>query len=130
MSNSASHSSLKFLLDENVKLRLLSFLKAKGLDVIKAVKRSSDEKLASLSKLEQRIFVTSDSDFTDPEQYSKEKIFSIVWLRIPQDEPESLLKSFSKLLEEKISKNDFEGYLITLYEEEFKIDAIPSMKSS
>lgn len=123
MSNSASPLSLKFLLDENVKLRLLSFLKAKGFDVEKATKKSSDEKLASLSKLEQRIFITSDSDFTDPEQYSKEKIFSIVWLRIPQDKPESLISAFSKLLKE-INPKDFEGNLITLQENSFDITPI------
>ena len=126
MSNSASPSSLKFLLDENVKLRLLSFLKAKGFDAIKAAKRSLDEKLALLSKLEQRIFVTGDSDFADSEQYPKERIFSVIWLRVPQDKPELLLKSFSNLLSKVLEPEDFEGNLITLYEEGFKVTPISS----
>ena len=119
MSNSASPLNPKFLLDENVKLKLLLFLKAKGFDVIKADKRTSDERLASISKSEQRIFITNDSDFTDLEQYSKERIFSVIWLRVPQEKPEELLSSFSKLLKETKPK-DFEGKLIMLYEDKFE----------
>ena|SRR3989338_3746110 len=119
MSNSASPLNPKFLLDENVKLKLLLFLKAKGFDVIKADKRTSDERLASISKSEQRIFITNDSDFTDLEQYPKERIFSVIWLRVPQEKPEELLSSFSKLLKETKPK-DFEGKLIMLYEDKFE----------
>ena len=119
MSNSASPLNPKFLLDENVKLKLLLFLKAKGFDAIKADKRTSDERLASISKSEQRIFITNDSDFTDLEQYPKERIFSVIWLRVPQEKPEELLSSFSKLLKETKPK-DFEGKLIMLYEDKFE----------
>ena len=75
---------LKFLLDENVKKELLQFLK-KDFDVIFKPKRLSDDKLSEFSKSEQRVFVTNDEDFSE---FTKEEIFSVVWLRIPQKHPE------------------------------------------
>ena len=110
---------LKFLLDENVKKELLQFLK-KDFDVIFKPKQLDNGKLSEFSKSEERIFVTNDWNFTDKFSYNKETIFSIVWLRIPQDNPELLLNSFSKLLKETKSE-DFEGKFITLYEDRFTV---------
>src|SRR3990167_4491167 len=84
----SNDKKLKFLLDENVKKELLQFLK-KDFDVIFKPKGLSNGRLAELSKSEQRVFVTNDWDFTDKFSYNKETIFSIVWLRIPQNKPES-----------------------------------------
>ena len=120
MSNSASHSKLKFLRDENVKKRLEKFLIQQGFDVTIASKKTPDDKLAQLSKSEQRVLITNDNDFVE---LSEENIFSIVWLRIPQDKPESLILSFSKLLNE-IKPEDFKGNLITLYEDRFEVSPI------
>ena len=125
MSNSAS-LSVKFLRDENVKLRLEKFLKKQGFDIISKPKGLTNGKLASFSKSEKRVLITNDEDFASSEHFSKEKIFSVVWLRIPQDKPERLLGSFLKLLEE-IKPVDFEGNLITLYEDRFTIESIPSL---
>ena len=115
---------LRFLLDENVKKELLQFLK-KDFDAIFKPKSLSNGELAELSKSEQRVFVTNDWDFTDKFSYNKETIFSIVWLRIPQNKPESLLKEFSKLIDENSSEN-FEGKLITLYEDKFTLEPLSS----
>ncbi len=41
--------------------------------------------------------VTNDQDFVD---YDEDTIFSLVWLRIPQDDANLLIKSFGKLLAE------------------------------
>ena|SRR3989338_638864 len=93
------HSQPKFLLDENVKKELLRFLNSEGYDV----------------------------DFTDTFLYPKDKIFSVVWLRIPQDKPKALLESFSILLKDKSKPEDFEGFLIELREDgSFKSSPIPS----
>ena len=125
MSSLASEDKkLKFLLDENVKKELLQFLK-KDFDAIFRPKSLSNGELAELSKSEQRVFVTNDWDFTDKFSYNKETIFSIVWLRIPQNKPESLLKEFSKLIDENSSEN-FEGKLITLYEDKFTLEPLSS----
>ncbi|MBI2663569.1 DUF5615 family PIN-like protein [Candidatus Woesearchaeota archaeon] len=124
----ASRSKLKFLRDENVKKRLENFLISKGFDVINSSKRSSDEKLASISKSDKRVLVTNDTHFSDSFLFPKEKIFSVVLLRIPQDKPDALLKSFSKLLKSKSKPEDFEGFLITLKEDKFEVSPIISLK--
>ena len=124
----ASRSKLKFLRDENVKKRLENFLISKGFDVINSSKRSSDEKLASISKSDKRVLVTNDTHFSDSFLFPKEKIFSVVLLKIPQDKPDALLKSFSKLLKSKSKPEDFEGFLITLKEDKFEVSPIISLK--
>ena len=117
---------MKFLLDENVKKELLKFLKSEGYDAAFKPKGLSNGKLAEFSKSEQRILVTNDEDFTEPFLFPKEKLFSVVWLTIPQDKPEVLLKSFSKLLKEKTKPEDFKGLLIILKENDFEISLLSS----
>lgn len=99
---------VKFLLDENVRIELAKFLKSKSFDIKFAPKSASDSTLTSISKKEKRILVTNDQDFID---YDKDKIFSLVWLRIPQNDAKLLVESFDKLLREF---NDFSGNLIAL----------------
>ena len=120
---------LKFLLDENVKKVLLNFLESEGYDANFKPKGISNGRLALLSKSEERVFVTNDEDFTDSLRFPKDKIFSIVWLRIPQDKPKALLESFSVLLKDKSKVEDFEGFLIELMEGgSFKSSPIKSSK--
>ena len=129
MSPQQSRSQLKFLLDENVKKELLKFLKSEGYDITFKPRGFSNGKLASFSKSEKRIFITNDVDFTDPFLYPKDKIFSVVMLRIPQNNTENLLESFSKLLKDKTKSEDFEGFLIELGENgKFKSSPIPELK--
>ena len=122
MSLSTSPSQLKFLFDENVDKRLERFLKQQGIDIISKSKGLANGKLAESSKSEQRVFVTNDSDFIE---FTKDSIFSIAWLRIPQREIGSSIREFSKLLKEA-KPEDFEGNLITLKETGFKISPLSS----
>ncbi len=115
---------LKFLLDENVKRRLLAFIKSKGFDASIAPKGVANGKLAAFCKLEKRVLITNDSDFANPILFPKGKVFSIVLLKIPQDMPEALLDIFGKLLKGKTNARDFEGKLITLKEKEIEVSEI------
>lgn len=118
---------LKFLLDENVKRELLGFLKWRGLDAVFKPKKLSNGAVAEFSKSEHRVLITNDKHFADSSKFSKEKVFSVVWLRIPQDKPKGLFKSFSKLLKDKSKPEDFEGFLIELKEDgEIESSPIPS----
>ena len=57
--------------------------------------------------------------------YPKDKIFSVVWLKIPQNEPETLIEAFSRLLKER---GEFEGYLIVLTKEKSEVFSLSSLK--
>lgn len=100
----------KLLLDENVRRELFVFLKEKGFNVEVVAKGASDSEVASISKAEKQVFVTNDQDFAE---YSKDEIFSVVWLRLPQNSAPMLLKSFEKLLK---GKPNFPGKLIILHQ--------------
>ena len=127
MSSLVLEKKLKFLLDENVKRELLGFLKQQGIDAEFKPKRLSNGILAEFSKSEQRVLITNDKHFADSSKFPKEKIFSVIWLRIPQDKPEVLFNTFSKLLEDKSKPDDFEGLLIELKENGgFESSPIPS----
>lgn len=123
MSNSVFLSKIKFLSDENVDERLKKYLIKQGLDIISKPKELSNGKLAEFSKSEKRVLVTNDSDFTDPWTFPREKIFSVIWLRIPQDKLKSAIDSFSKLIKDP---PNFEGNLIILYEASIDVKRIPS----
>ncbi len=127
MSPSASRSKPKFLLDENVKKELLQFLKSQGYDVISKPKGLTNGRLAAYSKSESRVLVTNDADFTDPLLFSREKIFSVVWLQVPQDNPKSLISSFSALLAGFSKLSGLEGQLIVLKENSFEAKPLPKI---
>ena len=119
----SKNTKLKFLLDENVKKELLQFLKEQGLDVIFKPKGVSNGKLAEYSKSEQRVLITNDGDFVG---FNKEEIFAVVWLRIPQDKPKTLLDLFSRLLK-KNKTEEFKGKLIILHEGGFEVSPLSSL---
>jgi len=123
MSNSVSHLT-KFLADENVDKRLERFIKEQGIDILSKPKGLSNGKLASFSRSEKRVLITNDEDFANSEHFSKEKVFSVLLLRIPQNKLESSMSAFSRLLKET-KPEDFEGNLTKLYEDKFTIESIP-----
>lgn len=98
----------KFLLDENVRIELYTFLTQKKFDVKLITKSSSDSQVVAISKKQRRILVTNDEDFM---QYPGNEIFSVVWLKIAQYDGASLVISFEKLLKEL---KTFKGKIIIL----------------
>lgn len=108
---SSSTPSPKFLLDENVKRKLLQFLTAGGFDVKIPPKESTDLEVAKISNKENRVLVTNDEDFI---YYASDQINAVIWLRVPQADSESLVISFDKMLK-KIKT--FSGKLIVLYKD-------------
>lgn len=105
LSSTPSH---KFLLDENVRIELFRFLKRKGIDVRLPPKSAPDSKVALISNREKRVLVTNDEGFT---HYTRDEIFAVIWLRIPQNDSMSLINSFEKLLK---GYKDFSGKLVVL----------------
>ena len=117
MKNTGSLSEIKFLIDENVKRRLAIFLEQNNFDVVLKPKGLLNGKLAEYSKNEKRILITNDNDFS---KISKDKLFGVILLKIPQDKPNELIIEFSKLLKNKNRVEDYQSKLITLYEDKIE----------
>lgn len=98
----------KFLLDENVKIALAKFLKDHRFDIKFVPKGTTDSNLASISRKEKHILVTNDTDF---QWYTKNQIYSVILLNIPQNDSKSLISSFKNLLKEF---NNFPGRIVIL----------------
>lgn len=108
MRMSSSTPTQGFLLDENVRIELFRYLKEKSFNVKLIPKSTPDSRLANLSMREKLIIITNDEDFI---HYSKDEVFCIVWLRLPQSDPQILISSFVKLISEF---SGFKGKLIVL----------------
>ena len=66
---------MKFIVDENVRKEVTSFLRTEGHDVLTATPGSEDEEIAHRAKETGRIILTHDQHFADillfsPEEYS------------------------------------------------------------
>lgn len=120
---SSSIPKVRFLLDENVRKELFTLLKKMRIPTRVAPKGASDETLASISLKEKRVIVTNDGDFSE---HPKDTVFSIVWLRIPQNDPQSLLTMFDQLLKEC---DNFKGKLIVLKRNTWKDWPLPIVQS-
>ncbi|MBI3190831.1 DUF5615 family PIN-like protein [archaeon] len=106
-----SPSGPKFLLDENVRIELLKFLKKNSFDAVQ-VRGITNGKVAEISRLQKRVLVTNDSDFTNRSLYPKENVFSVVILKLPQSDAVLLIKSFSLVL--KFKPEDLKGRIFEL----------------
>ena len=92
-----STPGLKFLLDENVKIVLFTFLTSRSFDAKLVTKSVKDSEIAKVSKKEKRILITNDHDF---QWYTKDQIYSVILLDIPQNDSKALIYSIEKLLKE------------------------------
>lgn len=124
MSPSTSVLKPRFLLDENVHSGLLKFLESQGVDVSCSPKGAVNGTVAALSREEDLVLVTNDSDFA---WYPSERVFAVVWLRIAQDDAEGLLDSFASLLTE--FKEGFEGKLIVLMKDFWEVFPLASAEA-
>ena len=67
MSPLPKKTELKFLLDENVDVRLASFLKKRGFSVLLSSKGFTNGAIVSLAVKESRVLLTNDKDFVNLE---------------------------------------------------------------
>ena len=105
---SSSVPGRRFLLDENVRVELGRWLRSAGYDVHEASRATGDAVVAAQALRDHHILVTNDEDFC---AFSQDEIYAVIWLRIPQNDPQALLRSFQKLLAECAQ---FAGQLILL----------------
>jgi predicted nuclease of predicted toxin-antitoxin system len=78
---------MKFKLDENVDLRILSRFRLAGYDVATVPEQkmisAPDTELIEVCRQEERCLVTADRDFTNRGRYNPATYFGIVVIRLP-----------------------------------------------
>ena len=84
---------MKFLLDEDVPLKLLTVLVRAGHDARRVVPSTPDPVIAAQACDEGRILVTLDKDFTNKSLYPPAR-FSIVHIRIHPPYAEEIIEAF------------------------------------
>jgi len=104
---------MKFLLDENVHRGLSFFLIELKHDIKLSPKSIKNGKVMELALREERILVSRDADFIH-KPLSSSKHFGIILLRVPPGNLEEQKKSFSKLLKQLSSSEEFRGKLIKI----------------
>lgn len=114
-----SSSRFKFVLDENVRVELYKFLQRKGIDVKFTPKGLTNGEIAELSLNEERVLVTNDEDFA---KFLIGEVFGVVWLKIPQNDPQGLIKAFSLLLKPEFS--EFKDRLVILWPNSFEVSRL------
>ena len=95
---------MKFLVDEDVPVRLLRMLRAAGHDAQRVVPATSDRDIATLAQREGRILVTLDWDFTDPLAYPPADL-TIIHIRIHPPTSQDICDAFQKLLNRVAPEN-------------------------
>lgn len=110
-------NSLRFLLDENIRIEVKEFLESKGFSVKYASKGTSNGKLALLSKEKKLVLLTRDTDFINTALFPPRKFFGIVVFRIHPPTAKKLINALSLLLTEV---KEFRGKLFIVEEEGFK----------
>lgn len=73
---------MKLLADENVKGRLVKWLKAQGQDVAVAAKGAKNSRLWQLARTSRRALLTNDTDFLNTALYPPATASGVIVLRI------------------------------------------------
>lgn len=94
---------IKFLLDENVDIRLSSYLKKAGFSVKLAEKGMKNSKLINLAKEESCVLITNDKDFANKDLYNPADYSGIIVFRIHPPILENLIKALNKFIKKNKS---------------------------
>ena len=101
---------MKFLIDEDVPVKLLKYLSSKDFDSIRVKPGSSDPDVARQAKNDNRILITLDKDFANTAMYPPAE-FNIVQIRIHPPFADILIEAFQKLLV-SIPSNEFKNLIV------------------
>ncbi len=105
---------MKFVIDEDVPLKLLRTLQKLGHDAVRAELSTPDLEIARRAKSEGRVLITLDSDFMNRNIFSP-KEFNIIRIQIHPADADVLMKATNELLRIR-SEKEIRG-LIVLREE-------------
>ena len=101
---------MKFLVDEDVPVRLLRMLRAAGHDAQRVTPATSDRDIAALARRERRVLVTLDKDFATLFAASPTDL-TIVHIRVHPPAAPAICDAFQTLLE-RVPEKDLTGFIV------------------
>lgn len=113
-------SECKFLLDENIDIRVKKYLAKRGFLVLICPKGIKDEELINLARRESCILLTNDKDFVNPNLFEFSDLPGIVVFRIHPPKLGNISAALDKLLSE-IDLTELAGKLAVLGEDGLEI---------
>lgn len=112
---------LKLLIDENVRREVIDFLKQAGQDIKQLSAGISDAEIAQCAKVEHRIILTHDLDFSNILTYPPSEYSGIIVLRIFPPSASAIITSLENLFSTLTKPADFNGRLIILEPNGFRM---------
>ena len=110
---------MRFLIDENVRLEIETFLVKAGHDVRRVAPGSENGEIIQLAFTEKRVLVTHDLHFANILIYPPERYCGIIRIRIDPPLASKVLPALQKLLE-KVAPEKFNKKLYVLEEDGFR----------
>src|SRR5258708_283033 len=101
---------MRFLIDENVPIQVMSWLQNKNHDATRVPAGIKNGQVLALASSESRVLLTQDKDFANRLQYPPAKFRGLIVLRIHPPVLEQLIASLDKLLLE--GPTDFSRKLV------------------
>ncbi len=120
---------IKFLADENISPKTVSFLNARGYDTIRVdgIKiGKKDKEIIEYARINGYVLITMDLDFGYILSYIKDNKPSIIILRLTYPEPDNVNSHLLKALNnEEVVSNLMEGSVIIIEDDRIRIRRLP-----
>lgn len=110
---------MKFLIDEDIPIKLIKTLLTLGHDAIRVNPASTDMTNAQRAKEEKRIFITLDKDFTNSLLFPPSQ-FNIIHINIHPPYADVIIEAVNKLLATRPTE-EITGLIIVTKEGNFRI---------
>src|SRR3989338_9896611 len=110
---------MKFLLDENIRKEIKDFLMVSGYNIASVPKGSSDIRIAKIAKLERRIILTHDSDFSNMLLYPPCEYSCIILIKIHPPIADIIITAMKNLFE-RLPESRIDKKFIILERDNFR----------
>lgn len=114
---------MRFLIDENVQVGVIPFLKATGHDAKRIQAGFKNGNVFAQARREKRTLITHDSDFLNSLLYPPAESFGIIFLRINPRDLKIIQKALLDLLKNRPNVEAFKGRLFIVGES--RSDVLP-----
>lgn len=119
-------SSLKFLTDENISPRIVSFLRKKGIDIVDVKEKgwhgNEDKYLMKIANKEKSFILTHDTDFGTLAINEGVPCYGIIYMRLRNLKVSHVINILEKLL--MVDKDIPEGSVIVVEDTRLRIRTI------